>query len=138
MRVQQGPDPVPWTCHQQRQSTCGSRENHSCSQNADPTKHDISSEILGMVNQLGPFSPRLAELNQPLRELLSTNRAWSWGPAQDEAFAKLKLELSADTVLALYDPQAATKVSASNYGTPAARWNQVETSHICFSYSDRN
>ena len=29
--------------------------------------------ILGMVNQLSKFSPRLAELIQPMRELLSKN-----------------------------------------------------------------
>ena len=29
------------------------------------------SEVLGMVNQLGKFSPHLAHLTQPLRELLS-------------------------------------------------------------------
>lgn len=35
--------------------------------------HNISDlrRFLGMVNQLGKFSSRLAELSQPLRELLS-------------------------------------------------------------------
>ena len=47
-----------------------------------------------------------------MRELLSTKRAWNWGPAQEEAFAKVKAELTAHTVLALYDPQADTKISA--------------------------
>ena len=35
--------------------------------------------FMGMANQLGKFSPNLAELSQPLRELLSTKRVWSWG-----------------------------------------------------------
>ena len=32
--------------------------------------------FMGMANQMGKFSPRLAELSQPLRELLSTKRQW--------------------------------------------------------------
>ena len=35
--------------------------------------------FMGMVNQLGKFSPHLAELSEPLRELLSSKRAWVWG-----------------------------------------------------------
>ena len=65
--------------------------------------------FLGMVNQLGPFSPRLADLSQPLRELLSTKRAWSWGSDQGQAFTNIKTELSADTVLALYNPKGPDK-----------------------------
>ena len=42
--------------------------------------------FMGMVNQLGKFSPRNAELSKPMREFL--------------------------TVLALYDPEADTKISA--------------------------
>ena len=33
------------------------------------------------------------------------------GPAQEKAFVKVKAELTAPTVLALYDPQADTKIS---------------------------
>ena len=31
--------------------------------------------FLGMVNQLGKFSPNIAELSKPLRELLSAKKA---------------------------------------------------------------
>ena len=42
--------------------------------------------FLGMVNQLGKFSPHIAELSQPLRELLSTKHSWIWGSSQEQAF----------------------------------------------------
>ena len=74
-----------------------------------------------MVDQLGKFSHQLATITQPLRELLSKNREWIWGPSQEQAFLKVKEELSKLTVLALYDPQLAIKVSAdaSLYGLGA-------------------
>ena len=49
---------------------------------------------MGMANQLGKFSPQLAELSQPLRELLSTKRTWVWDCDQDRAFADVKAELT--------------------------------------------
>ena len=57
--------------------------------------------FLGMANQL---APHLAEISQPLRELLSPRQSWHWGPAQEKAFAKVKEELIHPTVLTLYDP----------------------------------
>ena len=36
--------------------------------------------FMGMANQLGKFSHCLAEVSQPLRELLSSKRSWVWGP----------------------------------------------------------
>ena len=67
---------------------------------------------MGMANQLGKFSSKLAELSQPLRVLLSKQTAWMWGHDQEKAFTDLKEELSRPTILALYNPLAATKVSA--------------------------
>ena len=74
--------------------------------------------FLDMANQLGKFSPRLAELSQPLRELLNSGRQWVWDQSQDRAFTQIKEELSKPTILALYDSTAETKVSAdaSSYG----------------------
>ena len=42
--------------------------------------------FLGMVNQLGKFTPNIAEISQPLRELLSCRKTWLWGPVQNEAY----------------------------------------------------
>ena len=35
--------------------------------------------FMGMVNQMGKFSPNIAEIGKPLRKLLSMKRAWLWG-----------------------------------------------------------
>lgn len=77
--------------------------------------------FMGMVNQLGKFSSHIAELAQPLRELLSTKNAWIWEPPQEEAFIAIKKELSQPTTLAIYDPDLPTKISsdASAYGLGA-------------------
>ena len=37
---------------------------------------------------------------------------WLWVPPQDEAFEKLKTELTEPTLLTLYDPEATLKISA--------------------------
>ena len=70
---------------------------HSEGVSPDPQKTSAISKMeqpktvtelrfLGMVNQLGKFTPNIAEISQPLRELLSSHKTWLWGPAQNEAF----------------------------------------------------
>ena len=66
--------------------------------------------FLGMVNQMGKFIINLAELTQPLRELLKKNMKWQWKIPQEEAFIKIKEELCKSTVLSFYDPNLPTKV----------------------------
>ena len=76
---------------------------------------------MGMVNQLGKFTCNIAELSQPLCELLSSKRSWMWEPAQDTAFKVIKVELARPTNLALYIPDVPTKIAAdsSAYGLGA-------------------
>ena len=92
--------------------------------------------FLGMVNQLGKFSPHIAELSKPLRQLLSDKRAWVWMPAQDEAFTKLKKELTNPNILALYDPTAETTVSAdaSSHGLGAVLLQKVHNNWHPIAY----
>ena len=67
---------------------------------------------MGVVNQLGKFTPHIAELSQPLTKLLTKNCIWTWGPSQAKAFQTMKEVLAQPQVLAWYDPNAETKVSA--------------------------
>ena len=93
-----------------------------------------------MVNQLGKFSHRLAELSQPLRKLLSAKRSWVWGPPQEQAFAEVKAELTQPTILALYNPQAPTKVSAvaSSLGLGAVLLQQSNEAWRPVAYASRS
>ena len=79
----------------------------------DPPK-SISDlqRFLGMVNQHGKFSAQISNLTKPLQAHLSSKNMWVWGPEQEQAFSLIKEELVKPTVLALYDPEATTKVSA--------------------------
>ena len=68
--------------------------------------------FLGMVNQMGKFSPNLAGKTKPLRELLKKDNTWLWGPPQREAFEEVKKVMTTAPVLALFDPTHDTVVSA--------------------------
>ena len=86
-----------------------------------PTSPTELRRFLGMVNQLSKFTPNIASLTKPLRELLSTKKSWCWNHFQDDAFEKVKLELTKPSTLALYSPDANRKISsdASSFGLGA-------------------
>ena len=73
----------------------------------------------------------------PLRELLSSKRAWLWGPSQQHAF---KTELTQPTVLALYDPKAEIKVcaDAASSGLGAVPFQKFEESWKPVMYASRS
>ena len=77
--------------------------------------------FMGMVNQMSKFSPNIAQISKPLRELLSSKNSWNWTANQEDSFIKLKKEISSPTVLVLYDASAKAKISAdaSAYGLGA-------------------
>ena len=71
------------------------------SQMDQPNNVSELQRFMGMLNQLGKFSPNHASITQPLRQLLSTKCTWTWGPAQEESFKTAKAELTKPTNLSL-------------------------------------
>lgn len=62
-----------------------------------PPPKDVADikRFMGMVNYVGKFSPNLAELTGPIRDLLKAENMWMWGAAQKCAFEKVKKTSSA-------------------------------------------
>ena len=58
-----------------------------------------------MINYLGRFIPNLAAEIHLMTEMLKSDRVWTWGHSQQEAFTKVKEKISSSTVLAFYDPK---------------------------------
>ena len=107
---------------------------------APPTNVSELQRFMGMVNQLGKFSHNLADLTQPLRQLLSMKSTWLWGPSQDKAFHDIKAELAKPTIPALYNPQAPTKISAdvSSHGLGAVLMQQDNSIWRPVAYASRS
>ena len=78
--------------------------------------------LLGFVNYLAKFLPRLSELvAQPLRELTAKEPQYLWSPQHEAAFTDIKQLAVNHPVLKFYDPQAEVTLQcdASKYGLRA-------------------
>ena len=93
-----------------------------------PPPQDISSlrSFLGQVQFYGKFLPNLSTQLEPLYTLTKKDSPWSWGPSQETAFQEVKKLLSADTVLAHFDPSLEVGIScdASNVGIGAVLFHR--------------
>lgn len=61
---------------------------------------------------MGKYIPDLADLTEPLRELLKKGEKFIWGPVQDQRFQKLMSALAKIPSLSYIDPNSKTRFIA--------------------------
>ena len=77
-----------------------------------PTSKTEARRFTGMINYLSKFSNKIAELCAPIYAISGTRSVWMWDKVQQEAFEKIKLELSKAPVLCTFDMSKKHRVSA--------------------------
>ena len=70
-----------------------------------PTSVTELQYFLAMCNFLSKFSPRMAEISEPLCQLPCKGIPFIWGPEHTEAFQLLKREISTAPILRYYNPK---------------------------------
>lgn len=68
-----------------------------------PTCKKETLSLLGFINYLARFLPRLSEVAQPLRNLTLTNAQFMWSEQHDKAFDEVKKLVAHHPVLKYYD-----------------------------------
>ena len=53
-----------------------------------------------MINYLAKLSPRVSELADPIREIVTDKVPFNWGPEHQAAFIHMKKEIASAPVLA--------------------------------------
>lgn len=95
--------------------------------------------FLGLASWYRRFTKDFAIISRPLTKMLRKNQKWTWGPAQEAAFAKLKNMLSTTPVLACPDfTQPFTlQVDASNEGLGASLTQKQDKTEVVIAYASR-
>ena len=86
-----------------------------------PQDMETMRSFLGLVNYLNRFSPRLAKLSEPLRQICRLNVEFELNEIVHVAFSRTKEEISKNVTLLYFNPNSSTtlQTDASKKGLGA-------------------
>ena len=91
-----------------------------------PRDVNTMRSFLGPVNYLNRFSPHLAEISAPLREICRQDMEFELTESVCVAFSRTKEEISKNITLPYFNPKSETTLQTrSGYTT------ELQTSHVC-------
>ena len=87
-------------------------------QMSPPQNVEEIRRFMGTVNYLAKFAPNLANVAQPINNLLKKDVDWNWSECQERAFQDIKKIISQAPLLAFYDPNKELTIEndACEYG----------------------
>ncbi|PAA83486.1 hypothetical protein BOX15_Mlig014458g9 [Macrostomum lignano] len=77
---------------------------------AEPTNVTEVRSFLGLVNYLAAFTPRLADLAKPLRNLTRKGQPWAWADLERQAFSDIKSQIASSGSLAFFNHRLPTQL----------------------------
>ena len=106
---------------------------------ATPTSQRQLRRFFGLVNYLGKFSAKLAQLTPNLRQLLG-DKDWYWSTQLQQEFNDVKEEMLKSPTLASFDLNAETMIStdASSFGLGAAVLQKTDDGWKPIAYASRS
>ena len=75
-----------------------------------PTSKQDVKRLLGMVNYLQRFAPKLSEITAPLRDLLKEHTCFQWDAVHELSLAAIKKVISEAPVLKFFDPNGGIEI----------------------------
>lgn len=76
----------------------------------DPLNKTELQRILGMVNYLRDFLPKISEIISPLRELLKKDKIWVWNESHSAVLKEVKHLIANASILTNFDPNIKVEI----------------------------
>lgn len=103
-----------------------------------PTDKAGVQRLLGLVQYLSKFLPRLSDITKPMRELTQNDVQWTWGTAQEASLEALKKAVMSTPVLRYYNLQeeVTLQCDASQFGLGAILQNGQPVAYASRALTD--
>ena len=98
-----------------------------------PEDVETMRHFSGLVNYLNRFSPHLADLSEPLREICRQDVEFDLTESVHVAFSRTKEEISKNVTLLYFNPKSATTLQNRCFqkGTWSSHLTRLQASHVC-------